>query len=77
MHGYSISFLVQPIVSYRGVHKITNLTTTAGMMMLRVWAMYNRSKPLLRILLTFFFLEIIFSVIGTAINSNPKNVSGT
>ncbi|KAN0092678.1 hypothetical protein V8E55_003462 [Tylopilus felleus] len=45
------------------------------MMMLRVWAMYNRSKPLLRILLTLFFLEIIFSVIGTAINSNPKNVS--
>ncbi|KAF8136545.1 hypothetical protein EV363DRAFT_1428926 [Boletus edulis] len=44
-------------------------------MMLRVWAMYNRSRLILTILLTLFFFEIIPSIIFAAINSDLKNLS--
>ncbi|KAF8553298.1 hypothetical protein OG21DRAFT_1497777 [Imleria badia] len=43
-------------------------------MMLRVWAMYNRSRPIFGPLLFLFSLEIIFSIITIAIDSNPKNL---
>ena len=48
----------------------------AVVMMLRVWAMYNRSKLILGTLLALFFVEIISTILALAINSDPKNVSG-
>ncbi|KAF8548556.1 hypothetical protein OG21DRAFT_1489305 [Imleria badia] len=44
-------------------------------MILRVWAMYNRSKLILRILLILFSLEIIFGVLAAAIYSFPRDLS--
>ncbi|KAF8442258.1 hypothetical protein L210DRAFT_3202434 [Boletus edulis BED1] len=44
-------------------------------MMLRVWAMYNRSRLILAVLLILFFLEIIPSILYAVIDSNPKNLS--
>ena len=78
MVGHSFSFLVQPIVSRRGVHSQRKhiLMVAAVVMMLRVWAMYNRSKLILGTLLALFFVEIISTILALAINSDPKNVSG-
>ena len=45
------------------------------MMILRVWAMYYRSKLILCVILTLFSLEVIASIVGAAMNSYPKNVS--
>jgi len=42
--------------------------------MLRIWAMYNRSKTILGILLTSYLGEIIPSTIATIFYSNPKNL---
>ena len=49
----------------------------AVVMILRVWAMYNRSTLILGVLLTTFSLEIIANVLGAAVISNPTNLSGT
>ena len=49
----------------------------AVVMILRVWAMYNRSTLILSVLLTSFSLEIIANVLGAAVISNPVNLSGT
>ncbi|KAF8553297.1 hypothetical protein OG21DRAFT_1261156 [Imleria badia] len=43
-------------------------------MILRVWAMYNRSRIILRALLALFSVEIISSVLAAAIQSNPKDM---
>ena len=48
----------------------------AVVMILRVWAMYNRSRFILGTLLILFFVEIISTIFVAAINSNPENVSG-
>ena len=45
-------------------------------MMLRVWVMYSRSGLIIGILLTSFSVEIIFTILDAAINSDPKNVLG-
>ncbi|KAF8548554.1 hypothetical protein OG21DRAFT_749816 [Imleria badia] len=42
-------------------------------MILRVWAMYNRSRLILSALLAVFLLEIIFIVIVNAMYSNARN----
>ena len=52
------------------------LMVPAVVMILRVWAMYNRSTIILRTLLAFVFLEIIFIVFITAIDSDPKYMPG-
>ena len=52
------------------------LIVTAVVMILRVWAMYNRSKLILGTLLTTFSLEIISLVLTAAIQSDAKNLSG-
>ncbi|KAF8553299.1 hypothetical protein OG21DRAFT_1485499 [Imleria badia] len=44
-------------------------------MILRVWAMYNRSRIILGILLILLSLGIIPSIVNAAINSNPKKLS--
>ncbi|KAG9315411.1 hypothetical protein JVU11DRAFT_4562 [Chiua virens] len=44
-------------------------------MILRVWAMYNRSRVILGLLLTMLLLEIIALVASSAFYSNPKNNS--
>lgn len=41
-------------------------------MILRVWAIYNRSRLILGALLTLFSLEIMFTIIVTAIYSDPR-----
>ncbi|KAF8553912.1 hypothetical protein OG21DRAFT_1522816 [Imleria badia] len=45
-------------------------------MILRVWAIYNRSTLILRTLLILISLEIIFTALVTALYSNPRNHSG-
>jgi len=42
------------------------------LMILRLWAMYNRSKIILSILLSSYLGEIILSTISNIIHSNPK-----
>ena len=49
---------------------------TAVVMILRVWAMYNRSRLILGTLLVLFSLEIISIIIAAAIYSDPKNLLG-
>lgn len=44
-------------------------------MTLRVYAMWNRSKIVLGILLVFYLLEVVIQVVGTAIFSNPDTYS--
>ena len=46
-------------------------------MILRVWAMYHQSRLVLAPLLILFSLEVISTLIGVIIYSNPKNLSGT
>ncbi|KAF8442237.1 hypothetical protein L210DRAFT_3536113 [Boletus edulis BED1] len=48
---------------------------TAVVMILRVWAMYGRSKLVLGVLLASFFLEIVSLVLTAAIQSDPRNLS--
>ncbi|KAF8553295.1 hypothetical protein OG21DRAFT_1485495 [Imleria badia] len=43
-------------------------------MILRIWAMYNRSRVILGTLLTLFTLEIISTLLAVAIDSDPKNM---
>ena len=78
MDGLCFYLLVQPIVSCCVVHskKSYTLMTATGVMMLRVWAMYSRSGLIIGILLTSFSVEIIFTILDAAINSDPKNVLG-
>lgn len=45
-------------------------------MILRVWAMYNRSKLIFAILLLVYIPEIVLTTIVTAIASAPKNRVG-
>ena len=49
----------------------------AVVMILRVWAIYNRSTLILGVLITSFSLEIIANILATAVISNPMNLSGT
>ena len=49
----------------------------AVVMILRVWAMYNRSTLILGVLLTSFSLEIIANILVAAVASDPTNLSGT
>ena len=53
------------------------LIVAAVAMILRVWAMYNRSRLILNTLLVLFFLEIIFGVLDYAMYSDPRNLSCT
>jgi hypothetical protein len=43
-------------------------------MILRVWAMYNRSRLLLRALLILLSLEVIFFILNARVGVNPENV---
>ena len=52
------------------------MTVNAVVMILRVWVMYNRSRVILGILLMLFSVEIVSSIIGGVVGSNPKNLSG-
>ncbi|KAF8547043.1 hypothetical protein OG21DRAFT_1573935 [Imleria badia] len=49
----------------------------AVVMILRLWAMYNRSKIILRIFLSLFALELISSLLGAAIYSDARIFSDT
>ncbi|KAF8135107.1 hypothetical protein EV363DRAFT_1213141 [Boletus edulis] len=46
-------------------------------MILRVWALYHRSRLILGALLASFSVEIIFTIILAAINGDPRNLSAT
>ncbi|KAN0092675.1 hypothetical protein V8E55_003459 [Tylopilus felleus] len=56
---------------------IAFLAAADFLMILRVWAMYNRSKLVLGILLSLFSLEIVSTVVAASINSNPNNMPVT
>ncbi|KAG9316930.1 hypothetical protein JVU11DRAFT_3011 [Chiua virens] len=45
-------------------------------MILRVWAMYDRSRLILHLLLALFFVEIVSVVVAAAVYSDPRNVIG-
>ena len=78
MDGLLFSCSARPIVSCCAIHsqKRHILMVAAVVMILRVWAMYNRSRFILGTLLILFFVEIISTIFVAAINSNPENVSG-
>ncbi|KAI9566862.1 hypothetical protein HD554DRAFT_2113274 [Boletus coccyginus] len=44
-------------------------------MILRVWAMYNRSRLVFATLFTLFFLEITSFIVATAVQSDPRNLT--
>ncbi|KAG9315344.1 hypothetical protein JVU11DRAFT_4487 [Chiua virens] len=44
-------------------------------MIIRVWAMYHRSKLILGILLVLYFIEVVANIACDAFNSVPKNSS--
>jgi len=46
-------------------------------MILRIWAMYNRSKIILGILLTTYLGEVVLSAIASVVYSSPKNTAVT
>jgi len=48
------------------------ICTADLVMILRLWAMYNRSKIILGILLTSYLAEIIASIIANIVYSNPE-----
>lgn len=45
-------------------------------MILRVWAMYSRSRLILGVLLALFSLQIIATLLAVSIYSNPRNELG-
>jgi hypothetical protein len=49
---------------------------TAVVMILRVWALYNRSKIILGVLLAFYVLVIIPFIIACIILSTPDGSTG-
>lgn len=54
----------------------SNITLIAGVMILRVWAMYHRSKVILGTLLISYVAEIIAGTIASIVYSNPQVVPG-
>jgi len=52
------------------------LMVTAVAMILRVWAIYNRSMLILRTLLLLLSLTIIFAILTTVIDDKPGNQPG-
>ena len=78
LNGHMFLFSVRLIVSCLVAHFQNRRTLMAAVVMiLRVWAMYNRSTLIFRVLITSFSLEIIANVLATAVISNPTNLSGT
>lgn len=49
---------------------------TAVVMILRVWAMYNRSRFILYTLLTIYIVENALSCAGTIYYNIPNNTAG-
>ena len=78
MNGCSFYFLVRLIVSFCVARfpKRHAILVTADVMILRVWAMYNRSRLILSSLLVLFSLEIIATVLAVAVDSDPKRLPG-
>jgi hypothetical protein len=78
MDGYFFSSLGQPIVSYctAQLQKKQTLIVTAVVMILHVWAMYNRSRLILGTLLTLFSAEMISTILAITIDSIPRNLPG-
>ena len=77
INGHIFPFSVQLIVGYRVVRFQTDTLMVAVVMILRVWAMYNRSTLILGVLLTSFSLEIIANILFAAVTSIRTNLSGT
>ena len=50
---------------------------TAVVMILRVWAMYNRSKLIIRALLVLYSATIIATFMSVVVSTIPKNLPGT
>lgn len=65
-------------MSRRVVHfgKKQTLMVAVVVMILRLWAMYNRSKLILRVFLPLFSLELISSILCAAFYSDPRILPG-
>ena len=56
--------------------KKQTIMLAAVAMILRVWAMYSRSRLILGVLLALFSLQIIATLLAVSIYSNPRNELG-
>ncbi|KAF8549548.1 hypothetical protein OG21DRAFT_1525736 [Imleria badia] len=68
LHSCEICYIIN------GWSFLVFLVAADFVMILRVWAMYNRSRQILGALLASFSLEIIFTIVVTVIYSNPKTL---
>ena len=78
LNGFSSGFFVRQIVSFL-VRLESNeqcIMLVAVVMILRVWAMWNRSKSILYILLTSYAREIIPSAVSCIVYSIPRHFAG-
>lgn len=79
VHGQLLCIFA-PIVSIYNTFCLNNEAairhTILVVMILRLWAMYDRSKIILSILLISYLGEIIPSIISSIVESNPKNLVG-
>lgn len=78
MNGCLFSFSGRPIVRCHVVCLLERQTlmVITVVAILRVWAMYNRSRLVLGTLLILFSLEIISTVLAISVDSNPKKLPG-
>ena len=80
MEGLPSSFLVQSVVSYHSCivpsQKMQTLVMITVVMILRIWAMYNRSKVILNTLLVLLFLQIFSILLAVIVYITQKNESG-
>ena len=80
MDGLSSSFLVQSVVSYHSCivpfQKMQTLVMITVVMILRIWAMYNRSKVILNTLLGLLFLQMVCVLLATIMYTNQRSETG-
>ena len=80
MDGLVSSFLVQSVVSYRSCivpfQKLQTLVMITVVMILRIWAMYNRSKVVLNTLLALLFIQTVCILLSTIMYTNQRNKTG-
>ena len=81
MDGLVSSFLVRSVVSYRSCinpfQKMQTLVVITVVMILRIWAMYNRSKVVLSTLLAFLFLQMVCILVVAIMYTNQRNITVT
>ena len=56
--------------------KMQTLVMITVVMILRIWAMYNRSKVILNTLLALLFLQIVSTLLAAIMYTNQRNETG-